>query len=198
MLAVNGDPQQVRITDVQVRNLPSKHRLIPPTGQLQLGRPLDIQLEEPGNVRIRLALVKRGHDLALRISPQVVLSETQTVELTQDRVVRASRSLARRVKDLHQQIAALTRQRQALNVWLISPGNKSLDAVKTARFRVKVLGEAIRARQRDIPLAQSQCAALQKVGEFVKKLHNNVEIQFVVQVANVVEATVDGSTVRPP
>jgi hypothetical protein len=182
VLEVNADPEQIVIENVEVDELPAKHRLVPKSGSARIGQPLDIQLEQPNNVRIRLALVKRGNDVAVRISPQIVISEHNTIELTRDRIARTTRKFFRRVKDLNQQLAALAAERQALSVWLISPGNKPLSAVKEANFRIKMLNQAIRACQREVPRVQSQCAALGQATAFIKKLHKTVEIRYEVRV----------------
>ena len=181
-LAVNADPQDVQITDVKVSDLPTTYRLMPASGIARLGTPLDIQLEKPENVRIRLAVVKRGKELALRVSPQIVFGRNDSIELTQDRITRSARKLHRQIKNLNQQLSALSRERQALDFWLASPGNKPLVAVESAHLRIKLLDQAIKTRRRDIPMAQSQCLALGQAAEFVKTLHKNVEIRYSVKV----------------
>ncbi len=132
-LSIQADPQDIEITQVEARNLPSSHHLNPRGGVIGYGEPVDIVLKEPAGVRIRLALVTRGDELALRISPQVVLGDGEAIELTQDRIERAARSLQRRIKDLHRRLAALAAARRRLQAWLNSPVNKPLDAVKAAR-----------------------------------------------------------------
>lgn len=178
LLSINADPRDVRITNVRVSELPTPHQLVPDSGEAWLGRPLDIQLKAPGNVRIRLAVVKRGHELAVRISPQIVLGKSNTIELTQNRLTRAARNLQRRIKHLNSQLAALSSERKALDVWLITPGNKPLKSVKMAHMRLKILADLIKARQREVPLVQQQCQALAQAAEFVRQLHQNVEIEF--------------------
>jgi len=175
------DPQQVEIANVEVRELPSDHELVPASAVARLGQPLDIQLKEPRNVRIRLAVVKRGNEVALKVSPQIVLGRENAIELTRDRVTRTARNLQRRIKNLNQQLSAMARERERLHIWMLTPGNKPLAAVKIVRARMKLLDRAIRARQRDVPVTQSQCAALAQAGAFVEQLHKNVEIHYEVK-----------------
>ncbi len=183
-LSGNFDPQDVLITDVQISDLPSAHWLIPESGHVQLGRPLDVSLKEVANVRIHLAIVKRGKDLALRVSPQIVLGQNNTIDLTHDRVTRTARSLQRRVRDLSRRLGALSNERQALNLWLLTPVNKPLDAVKVTRLRIKLLDRAIKTHQSAIPVARSQCAIVGQAAAFVRKLHKNVEIGYSVKFAD--------------
>ncbi|MFO7906617.1 MAG: hypothetical protein ACQESR_01990 [Planctomycetota bacterium] len=181
-LSVNADPEDVVVTDVRVDDLPSEHVLVPESGNVRLGRPLDIRLEEPSHVRIRLSVVKRGKNVALRVSPQVILGQNRAVELTQDRVARAARNVNRYLKHLKQKLAALGRERRALNLWLAAPGNKPLETVETVHMRLKILNQTIKSGKRDIPAAKRQCAAIEHAAAFVRKLHDTVKIRYAVRV----------------
>ncbi len=179
-LQINADRKDVEIANIQVKSLPSPHHLAPREGVVQYGEPVDIILKEPSGVRIRLSLVTRGDELALRVSPQVVLQGGETIELTQNRIERTGRSLQRRVKDLHQRLVALASARRRLKTWLISPGNKPLAAVKTARMRLKVLEQEIQLQQLELPVVQNQWLALQRIAEFAGQLDEQTEIRFTV------------------
>ncbi len=182
VLSTNANPRNVVITDIHVRDLPTEHRLVPASGVAKFGHPLDIELKEPGNVRIRLAIVKRGKQLALRVSPQIVLGQDHAIDLTRDRVTRTARSMHRRLKDVNRQLITMSCERRALNIWLITPGNKTLESVKMAHMRMKLLDHAIREKRREVPVVKKSCLALGQAGEFVKKLHKTVEIRYSVKV----------------
>ncbi len=182
LLATRANPRNVMVCDVEIDNLPTEHRFVPASVTARFGHPLDIELKEPDNVRIRLAIVKRGKQLALKISPQVVLSQNNVVDLTKDRIARTQRTMHRRLRDLNRQLIAMSRERRALNLWLITPGNKALESVETAHMRMKILDQAIREKRRQIPMAGKACLALAQAGKFVKKLHKNVEIQYSITV----------------
>lgn len=182
-LSINADPEEVAITDVRIDNLPSEHALLPASGEARLGRPLDIRLKEPSNIRIRLSVVKRGKKVALRVSPQIMLGRNRTVELTQNRVTRTARNANRYLKQLNQQLASLARERRALNVWLAAPGNKPLETVKTVHMRLKILNQTIKNGKRDIPAVKRQCAAIGRAATFVRELHESVKIRYVVRVS---------------
>ena len=118
----------------------------------------------------------------LRVSPQIVFGRNDSIELTQDRITRSARKLHRQIKSLNQQLLALSRERQALDIWLASPGNKPLAVVESAHLRIKLLDQAIKTRRRDIPMAQSHFLALGRAAAFVKSLHKNVEVRFSVKI----------------
>lgn len=180
-LSVNADPEEVVVSDVQVDNLPTEHRLVPDSGMVRLGRSLDIRLQEPDNVRIRLSVVRRGDGVGLRVSPQIVLGTKRAIELTQDRIKRAARNLSRHAKHLSQQLGALVRQRRALNHWLIAPGNKPLETVEAVQMRLKILGSTIKRKKQHIPIVQRQCVMVGQAAKFVDKLHDTVKIRYAVE-----------------
>lgn len=181
-LPITADPEDVVITDVRVDDLPSEHALVPASGHVRLGHPLDIRLQEPNNVRVRLAVVKRGKNVALRVSPQILLGQNRAVELTQDRVTRAARNISRYLKHLNQHLAALDRERETLNLWLAAPGNKPLEMVQNVQMRLKILNRTVKSRKRDIPAVKRQCAAIAQAATFVRKLHDIVTIRYTVGV----------------
>lgn len=183
LLPVHADHEDVRITDIHVLNLPAEHRLVPASGTARRGEPVDIQLEHPPQVRIRMAVVRRGLDLALRISPQIVLGSGEIIDLSQDRITRAGRSLRRRVNDLNHRLVALARERDTLHLWLSSPANKPLSDVKAARARLKVLDHEIQAHQSLVPLVHHQCEAVRQVAEFIREVHGAAEIRYRVSMA---------------
>ncbi|MFW6170341.1 MAG: hypothetical protein ACODAD_07620 [Planctomycetota bacterium] len=186
VLSINADPEAVAITDVRIDDLPSEHSehaLFPASGEARLGRPLDIRLKEPSNIRIRLSVVKRGKKVALRVSPQIMLGRNRTIELTQDRVTRTARNANRYLKQLNRQLAGLARERRALNVWLAAPGNKPLETVETVHMRLKILNQSIKNGKRDIPAVKRQCAAIGQAATFVRELHESVKIRYAVRVS---------------
>ncbi len=178
LLAVNADPDDVRVTDVQVKHLPSTYHLTPRQGDVRLGHSVDIVLEKPSNVRIRLSLVKRGRQLALRVSPQIVFGPGDTVELTYSRIERTARTLHRRLKDQRQRLSTLAREQRSLEIWLVSPANKPLQTVKTVRMRLKILEQELQAQQRQLPVMVSRCVVLGQIADFAHQLHKRTEIHF--------------------
>lgn len=182
-LAVNADPEDVRITDIRMKDLPVSYRVVPAQGTVQLGQPVDIEMEAPGPIRIRVAVVRRGNELALRVSPQIVLSPSEILDLNQDRVSRAARAFRRRVKDLNQRLVALAREREAIQTWLASPGNKPLSEVKVARARLRIVSQELQAQQNAIPIARSHYEALEQVATFVQQLHNSAELHYRVTIS---------------
>ncbi len=181
-LDVNADVADIRIANIQAHQLPAPYQLAPHDGVVAHGEPVDILLKEPAGVRIRLSLVTREGEPTLRVSPQFVVSGGEITELSSQRIERVARSLGRRVADLRKRLGTLSRTKRRLQNWLIAPGNKPLDVVKSVRARLKIIDQEIKAQQCELPVVQSHCLALQRVADLAAELHRETEIRFVVLV----------------
>jgi len=178
ILQAHGEVEAICVTDIRVKDLPARHRLDPEAGVVRLGHPVDIRLKKPDNVRIRLALVRRGDAVALRASPQVMIGRHEAIALSEDRIERTRRVVRRHVKDQLQRLSAVARERNRLSLWLATPGNKPLDAVRMAQARMKILDRTLQSLRGQLPTLQRQCAILAQVAAFVQELHENAEIHF--------------------
>ena len=148
------------VTLVRVDGLPSRYRLVPASGIVCTGQSVDIVLDKSPDVRIRLSMVTRGNELAVKVSPLIGLERGVPVDFTLERVQRTVWSLQRRVKELQRRVSASRKEYQLIDTWLATPGNKPLDLVKAAHLRQKLLQQEVLASQRDLPFVQKRFAAL--------------------------------------
>ncbi|MHB8970069.1 MAG: hypothetical protein ACYC4N_06410 [Pirellulaceae bacterium] len=166
------------ITLVRVDGLPSRHRLVPASGIAGPGQSVDIVLDKSPDVHIRLSIVTRGNELAVKVSPLISWTRGEPVDFTFERVQRTVWTLQRRIKELQRRIAALRKEYQLVDTWLATPGNKPLDLVKATHLRRKLLQRELLACQRDLPSVQKRYAALCKTAELAQRIHGATVIRF--------------------
>ena len=176
--AANASATQVTLERVDY--LPSRYRLVPASGIVCAGQSVDIVLDKTPDVRIRLSLVTRGNELAVKVSPLIGLERRVPVDFTLERVQRTVWSLQRRVKELQRRAAASRKEFQRIDTWLATPGNKPLDLVKAAHLQQKLLQRDILACQSDLPFMQKRYAALCKIAELAQQIHGATVIRFTV------------------
>ena len=181
-LPVRAKAADTRITDVEVERLPTAYRLEPADGIVRFGRPVDIILAQPTGVTIRLSLTQRSTGAMLRITPQVEFDQGGTMDFTTERIERSARSLERQIAACERRLSLAARECRKIEVWLSTPGNKPLDAVKGMRLKLRLLQGDILARQRSLRFALHHHAALQRLAEFVQHVHETAEIHFVLRV----------------
>jgi hypothetical protein len=179
-LPVAANAADTCVTLVRVDSLPSRHRLVPASGIARVGQSVDIVLDKSPDVRIRLSVVTRGNELAVKVSPLIGFERGVPVDFTLDRIQRTVWSLQRRVKELQRRISALRKEYQLVDTWLATPGNKPLDLVKAAHLRQKLLQRELLACQRDLPFVQKRYAALCKIAELAQQIHGATVIHFTV------------------
>lgn len=169
-----------RVTLLRVDGLPSRYRLVPSSGIVCAGQSVDIVMDKYPDVRIRLSMVTRGKELAVRVSPLIGLERGTPVDFTLERVQRTVWSLQRRVKELQRRVSASRKEYQGIDTWLATPGNKPLDLVKAAHLRQKLLQQEVLASQRELPFVQKRFAALRKTAELAQQIHGVTVIRFTV------------------
>ncbi len=179
-VTIPGSAEATRLLHVQADRLPSPYRLLPVEGIVRFGQGVDIVLEKSPDVHIRLSIVKRGQDLAAKISPLIGVERNDPVEFTHDRIKRTLWSLQRRVRNLQAQVSATRQEYQRIDTWLASPGNKPLDLHKAAQLRQKILRQQIAAYQRELPAVERRYAAIRAIIELAGKIHATTEIRFTV------------------
>jgi hypothetical protein len=183
-VTIPGTVETTRLLDVNANQLPSPHRLIPSDGIVRYGQCVDIVLTKSPDVHIRLSIVRRGQELAAKISPLIDIGRDDPVEFTHDRIKRTLWSFQRRVKDLQEQISASGAEYQRNDTWLATPGNKPLYLHKAVRLRQKMLVQQIVAYQRELPAAQRRYASIRAIMELAGKMHATTEVRFTVEVGS--------------
>jgi hypothetical protein len=168
------------VTLVRVDGLPFRYRLVPASGIVCTGQSVDIVLDKFPDVRIRLSMVTRGKERAVKVSPLIGLERGVPVDFTLERVQRTVWSLQRRVKELQRQVSASRKEYQLIDTWLATPGNKPLDLVKAAHLRQKILQQEVLASQRELPFVQKRFTALRKTAELARQIHGVTVIRFTV------------------
>jgi hypothetical protein len=168
------------VTLVHIDHLPSRYRLIPAHGTACAGQSVDVVLDKSPGICIRVSVVTRGSELAIKVSPLVVLEQGTPVDFTLERVQRTMWALQRRVKELQRRVAAARNEQELIDTWLATPGNKPLDLVKAARLRLKLLQRELKACQNDLPFFQKRYVALCKTAEFAQQIHGTTVIRFAV------------------
>ena len=151
---------------------------------MRYGQCVDIVLKKSPDVHIRLSIVRRGQELAAKISPLIDIGRDDPVEFTHDRIKRTLWSFQRRVKDLQEQISASRQEYQRIDTWLATPGNKPLYLHKAVRLRQKILVQQIAAYQRELPAAQRRYASIRAIIELAGKMHATTEVRFTVDVGS--------------
>ncbi|MHB0954868.1 MAG: hypothetical protein ACYC0X_00675 [Pirellulaceae bacterium] len=172
------------VTLVHIDHLPSRYRLIPAHGTVCAGQSVDIVLDKFPGICIRVSVVTRGKELAVKVSPLVVLEQGTPVDFTLERVQRTMWALQRRVKDLQRRVATARNEQGRIDTWLATPGNKPLDLVKAARLRQKLLQRELQACQNDLPFLQKCYVALRKTAELAQQIHGTTVIRFTVSKGN--------------
>ena len=160
---------QVEIRDV-IR-APSKYRLEPPEGVVRVGKPVDIVFDGTPNMCIRVSLVTRGKDLAVKIAPLASADKAGTVEFTIDRIRRSAGLFQRRVRTYQKQIAQMRKEYHDIETWLAIPGNKPLDVVKSVRARQKLLYRELVAQERALPNLEARYEVVQELAELADRIH---------------------------
>ena len=183
-VTIPGSAETTRLLDVKADPLPSPYRLIPANGIVRFGQCVDIVLTKSPDVHIRLSIVRRGQELAARISPLIYIGRADPVEFTHDRIKRTLWSFQRRVKDLQEQISAAQQEYQRIDLWLATPGNKPLYLHKAVRLRQKILVQQIAAYQGELPAAQRRYASIRAILELADKIHATAEVRFAVEVGS--------------
>ena len=151
---------------------------------MRYGQGVDIVLTKSPDVHIRLSIVRRGQELAAKISPLIDIGRDDPVEFTHDRIKRTLWSFQRRVKDLQEQIAASRAEYQRNDTWLATPGNKPLYLHKAVRLCLKSSRPTDVAYQRELPAAQRRYASIRAIIELALKMHATTEIGFTVEVGS--------------
>ncbi len=179
-LADTANIADARVTLLRVDGLPSRYRLVPSSGIVCAGKSVDIVMDKYPDVRIRLSMVTRGKELAVRVSPLIGLERGTPVDFTLERVQRTVWSLQRSVKELQRRVSASRKEYQVIDTWLATPGNKPLDLVKAAHLRQKLLQQEVLASQRELPFVQKRFAALSKTAGLAQQIHGVTVIRFTV------------------
>ncbi len=172
------------VRGLQVHGGPSSGRMYPADGVVRHGRRVDMLLDEKLDVRIRVSLVTRGDQVAVRITPLVGVAAGNPVDFTADRLRRSCWSLQRCVRDLQREIAAIRREQQRVAEWLEMPGNKSLEAYKIVRQRSKNLERRLAAALQELPAIRARCAVYAALMELADRIHATMEISFTVQMTS--------------
>ncbi len=183
MLPGGLGPAHTTLRDLQVHRAPSTCRLYPADGVVRYGRRVDILLDEKLDVRIRVSLVTRGDQLAVKIAPLVGVAAGNPLDFTADRLRRSRWSLQRRVKDLQREIASARREQQRITHYLETPGNKPLDLYKAARQRHKNLERQIAAALQELPAIRARCGIYGDLMKLADDTHATAEIRFTVHAA---------------
>lgn len=160
--------------EVEIREVlrtPSKHRLIPPEGIVRVGKPVDIVFDDTPNLCIRVALVTRGKDLAIKIAPLASAEKAGAVEFTIDRIRRSAGLFQRRVRTYQKQIAQMRQEYRDIETWLAIPGNKPLDVVKSVRARQKLLYRELVAQERALPSLEARYQVVQELARLADRMH---------------------------
>ncbi len=178
---IPGSADRTRIGSLKAEGLPSRYRLVPAAGTVRYGQAVDIVLDGSPDVCIRVSLVTRGRELAVRISPLIGVDGGDPLEFTQDRIKRTVWSLHRQVKDLQRQLSAARQEYQRIETWLATPGNKSLELHKAVRLRQKLVAQQIAACQRELPVAERRFAAMRAIIELAAQIDATAEIRFTVE-----------------
>ncbi len=177
-------PTHTSVRDIQVHRGPSSCRIYPADGVVRYGRRVDILLDERLDVRIRVSLVTRGDQLAVRIAPLIGAAAGNPLDFTADRLRRAYGALQRRVRDLQREIAAIRREQARITDWLETPGNKPLDSYKAARQRLKHLQRQIAAALQELPAIRARCALHGELIALADRTHETTEVSFTVRVTS--------------
>lgn len=172
------------VRGLQVHGGPSPARMYPADGVVRHGRRVDILLDEKLDVRIRVSLVTRGDQLAVRIAPLVGAATGSPVEFTSDRLRRSCWSLQRRVRDLQREVAAIRREQQRAAQWLEAPGSKPLDLYKIVRQRYRNLERQLAAALQELPVIHARAAIYVELIELADRIHATTEISFTVHAAS--------------
>ncbi len=170
-LAAGRAEQGVEVEIREVIRAPSKHRLVPPDGIVRVGKSVDIVFDDTPNMCIRVALVSRGKDLAVRIAPLASADKAGEVDFTIDRIRRSAGLFQRRVRTYQKQIAKMRQEYRDTETWLAMPGNKPLDVVKTVRARQKLLYRELVAYERALPSLETRYQVVQELARLADRMH---------------------------
>jgi hypothetical protein len=170
-LATGQAEQGVEVEIREVIRGPSSYRLVPTGGVVRVGQSVDIVFDEAPNVCIRVALVTRGKELAIRIAPLVSTAKAGAVEFTIDRVRRSAGLFQRRVRAYEKQIVRMRQEYRDIETWLAIPGNKPLDLVKSVRTRQKLLQRDLVAHERELPTLQARYQVVQELARLADRIH---------------------------
>lgn len=170
-LSAGGAEQGIEVEVREVIRAPSSYRLVPPDGVVRAGVSVDIVFDEAPNTCIRVALVTRGKDLAIRIAPLVSADKAGAVEFTIDRIRRSASLFQRRVRTYQKRIATMRQSYRDIENWLATPGNKPLDLVKSVRLRQKLLHRELVAHERALPHLQARYQVLQELAHLADRVH---------------------------
>lgn len=155
----------------EVIRAPSKYRLVPPDGIVRVGKPVDIVFDDTPNMCIRVAMVTRGKDLAVKIAPLASAEKAGEVEFTIDRIRRSVGLFQRRVRTYQKQIAKMRQEYRDIETWLAIPGNKPLDVVKSVRARQKLLHRELIAYERALPSVEARYQVVQELAQLADRMH---------------------------
>lgn len=170
-LAAGRAESGVQVEIREVIRAPSKYRLEPPEGVVRVGKPVDIVFDDTPNLCIRVALVTRGKDLAIKIAPLASAEKAGAVEFTIDRIRRSAGLFQRRVRTYQKQIAQMRQEYRDIETWLAIPGNKPLDVVKSVRARQKLLYRELVAQERALPSLEARYQVVQELARLADRMH---------------------------
>jgi hypothetical protein len=154
--------------------------LEPSDGVIGLGRPVDIVLTQYPGVRIRLSLVTRGKNAALKVAPQIDVGQGETTDFSQRRLELARLSLRKDANKLDEQLSAARYEAAAIQNWLASPVVKPLQSRRERTTRLQVLKQMIPALEQRMSYAQTRADVLVRLSQLAEQIHDTASIHLVV------------------
>ncbi len=168
------------VTLVRVDGLPFRYRLVPASGIVCTGQSVDIVLDKSPDVRIRLSMVTRGKERAVKVSPLIGLSEayrsTSRWNVSSGQSGRCSDE-SRNCRDRSQHRGRSTSSS--------TPGWRRLVTSRSTwsrppTFDKNSCSSEVLASQRELPFVQKRFTALCKTAELAQQIHGVTVIRFTV------------------
>jgi hypothetical protein len=175
---VNGKATvvSVKVEDVTGLGTPYEYEMKPDHGRLRPGQPVSILFKDYPNLGIDVSLGKDG--TSVEVTPWVVVGQNK--KLPKKGIQLAGVPLIRNRNDIANGLANAAAAARAIQAWLNTPGAKPAAVAAEKRRQLNAINAAIPGLQQSLKDVQSSVDALQRLSDFVKKIHNAAAIHLIV------------------
>ena len=169
----------VSVKIAKVVGLGASYALNPTQGLVDRRHPVDIVLPNHAGARIRVALHKRQEKHVIEVSPELLLTESKWVPLTQDRLKGLHKVWEKKKRKADMELAAIKiRIAQLQNAIRQASGQ----AAKNLRQQHDVLKQkGIPQQEQKIKAVEQRILALKQLSELLERIDGEAEIHYTVQ-----------------